>query len=232
MKLHQWQTRSALALALGMTANSLAPLSLVASAQTFAPPTAQSTTAPKTIAQLFPGSDYDRRVAIPAGTRLPVRYDQSTPLTVSATDPVAMTVVIPKNIRTSSGNLLIPAWSEVRGKWKPVNGGAQFFADELILTDGTSMFIDATSPIVATAEQQRTTNGDAVWKGAAIGAAGATVVSGVTGKKRITLGKVLLGAGAGALGGLVLGKKRTDVVTISPETEFELTLNSSLALRN
>jgi hypothetical protein len=227
MNLNRWQTNSALALALGITANSIAPLNLAASAQSVT-----RSPAPQTIAQLFPNPDYDRRVAIPAGTRLPVRYDQSTPVTVSATDTVAMTVVVPKNIRSSSGSLLIPAWSEVKGKWKPANGGAQFVADELILTDGSSVLINATSPIVATTERQRTTNGDAVWKGAAVGAAGATVVSGVTGKRRITLGKVLLGAGAGALGGLVFGRKQSDVVTIAPETEFELTLNSSLALRN
>jgi len=92
--------------------------------------------------------------------------------------------------------------------------------------------IDATSEVVTrTQEIVPGTNTDAVLKGAAVGAGAATIISGVTGKKRITLGKILIGAGAGALGGLVFGKKRADVIVVKPNTDLTLTLNAALTLR-
>lgn len=227
LKRNYWQAGSAVALAVGMASSAISPFSL--------PIAAVANPAPLTVAQLFPSQpNYpapDRRVAIPAGTRLPVQYDQSQALTVAPTDTVPMTLVISKNIRNAAGDLLIPAWSEVKGRLRPVSGGSQFFAEELVLTDGSSLPINGTSPVIAANQQQQGVNTGSVLTGTAIGAAGATVLSGVTGKKRITLGKVLLGAGAGAIGGLLLGKKRTDVITINPNTQMELTLNSSLALR-
>lgn len=223
MNLRRWQTGTALLVAWGLATTTIAPLTLSA------PAVANST--PLTLAQLFPDQDAPRRVAIPAGTRLPVRYDEATKKEVSVSDTVPLTFVVSKNIRASSGDLLIPAWSEVRGRLRPVTGGSQFFAEELVLTDGTSLPISATSQVIATNEVRQGADSGAILKGAAIGAAGATVVSGVTGKRQITVGKVLLGAGAGALGGLLLGKKQTTVVTINPYMDVDLTLNSSLALR-
>jgi hypothetical protein len=115
---------------------------------------------------------------------------------------------------------------------QPVNGGAQFVAEELVLTNGTTLPINGRTSVIATTQETRR-GGDTgdVLKGAAIGAAGATVVSGTVGRRKITLGKVLLGAGAGALGGLLLGKQTSNVVTIEPNTDMDLTLSSSLALR-
>lgn len=222
LKQSHWQTGSALVLAFGMTASTIAPFTLS--------PAAVANPAPLKVAQLFPSSE--RRLAIPAGTRIPVRYDQAEKLVVAANNTASVTLVIPRNIRSASNDLLIPAWSEVRGKMQPVNGGAQFVAEELVLTNGTTLPINGRTNVISTTEETRR-GGDTgdVLKGAAIGAAGASVVSGTVGSRRITLGKVLLGAGAGALGGLLLGRQTSDVVTIEPNTDMNLTLSSSLALR-
>jgi hypothetical protein len=74
-------------------------------------------------------------------------------------------------------------------------------------------------------------NTNAVWKGAAIGSGAAAIISGLAGNRRITLGKVVLGAGAGALGGLLLGKRQPEeVIVINPTQDLTLTLEASLNL--
>jgi hypothetical protein len=127
--------------------------------------------------------------------------------------------------------MLIPAGSEIRGRVVPVNGGSQFVADTLVLPDGTSYPINAQSQVVTRTEQVSRTNGTAIATGAAVGAGAAALLSGITGRRRINAGKVLAGAGVGALGGLLLGKKRNEVVVIYPNRDLTLTLNSGLALR-
>lgn len=221
----RWQSGTALVIALGVGSSAIAPLAIITSAT--------ANPAPYTVAQLFPSSQQSpRRAAIPAGTRLPIRYDGAEKVVVSPTETSPLTLLLAKNIRSSSGEILVRSGSKIRGELRPVDGGSQFYAQEITLTDGTVLPIDATSEVVTrTQEIVPGTNTDAVLKGAAIGAGAATVISGVTGKKRITLGKILIGGGAGALGGLIFGKKRADVVVVNPNTDLMLTLNSPLSLR-
>lgn len=218
------QSSSAVLLALGMASSTIAPLTV--------PAPSVASPAPLTIAQLFPTSSTSgRRVAIAAGTRLPVQYTKAEKIVVLPTETVDLNLYVSRNIRSSSGALLIPAGSEVRGKLKPADGGSQFVADQIVLTDGTRLAVDAESQVIATNQQiSKGTNTSSILTGAAIGAGAAAAISGVTGNRRITLGKVLIGAGAGAVGGLVLGRKKVDVVTINPNTDLNLTLNSSLTV--
>ncbi len=223
INLNRWQSGPALVIALGLTSSAIAPLTIA--------PAATATPAPYTVAQLFPSQPAPRRLAIPAGTRLPVRYDGADKIVVSPTETSPLTLLLAKNIRSSAGEILVRAGSKIKGELRPVEGGSQFYAQEITLADGTVTSIDATSEVVTrTQEIVPGTNTDAVLKGAAIGAGAATIISGVTGRKRITLGKILIGAGAGALGGLVFGKKRADVIVINPNSDLTLTLNSPLAL--
>jgi hypothetical protein len=220
----QWQAKTALLLALGMGSSAIAPLAIAT--------TATANPAPYTVAQLFPSQSAPRRVAIPAGTQLPVRYDSAQKIVVAPNETSPLTLLLARNIRSSSGEVLVRSGSKIRGELRPVDGGSQFYAQEITLIDGTVQSIDATSEVVTkTQEIVPGTNTDAVLKGAAIGAGAAAVISGVTGKKRITLGKILIGGGAGALGGLIFGKKRADVIVINPNTDLTLTLNAPLALR-
>lgn len=220
----RWQSRTAFVIALSMTSSAIAPLTIATIA------TANPT--PSIVAQLFPSQQAPRRVAIPTGTRLPIRYDGAEKVVVSPTETSPLTLLLAKNIRSSSGEILARSGSKIKGELRPVEGGAQFYAQTITLTDGTVLPIDATSEVVTrTQEIVPGTNTDAVLKGAAIGAGAATIISGVTGKKRITLGKILIGGGAGALGGLIFGKKRADVIVVNPNTDLTLTLNASLALR-
>lgn len=221
--LSRWQFKTAFVIVLGMSSTAIAPLAITISAT--------ANPAPYTVAQLFPSQSAPRRVAIPAGTKLPIRYDGAEKVVVSPTETSPLTLLLAKNIRSSSGEILVQSGTKIKGELRPVGSGSQFYAQEITLTDGTVLPIDATSEVVTrTQEIVPGTNTAAVLKGAAIGAGAATIISGVTGKKRITLGKILIGASAGALGGLVFGKKRADVIVVNPNTDLTLMLNSALAL--
>ena len=223
-RLRYWKSGSALLMTFSMVSSTIAP---------FSSPAAAVTPAPQMLAQLFPSQPTGRKLAIPAGTRLPVRYDGAEKIVLLPTETLPLTLTIDRNIRATDRTLLIPAGSEVKGKLKPADGGSQFVAESLVLTDGSRYDLNASSGVVTTTQEIKPgVDTGAVLKGAAIGAAAATVISGVTGGRRITLGKILIGAGAGAVGGVLLGKKKADVIVVNPKSDLELTLNSSLALRN
>jgi hypothetical protein len=219
---NQRQAIPALAVVLGLMASAIAPLTISA------PATANSS---YTVAQLFP-SQQPRKLTIPAGTNLPVRYDKADKIIVSPTETLPLTLTIARNIRSSSGALLIPAGSQVKGNLKPIDGGSQFVADSLTFPDGTVMPLDATSNVIKTTQEIRPgVNTDAVLKGAAIGAGAAAIISGILGNRHITLGKILIGGAAGAVGGLIFGKQKADVIVINSNSDLTLTLNSPLTLR-
>lgn len=224
IKTLRWQSGTALLVALGVTTSTIAPITIAASVG--------ATPATYTVAQLFPPSNSPSgRVAIPAGTQIPVRYDGAEKIVVLPTETNDLTLKVARNIRSSAGQLLIPSNSQVKGKLRPADGGSQFVAEELILTDGTSYRLNADSEVVTRTEQIRRTDNGAILKGTAAGAGVATLLSGVLGSRKITAPKILLGAGAGALSGWLLGKRNVDVVAIYPNTDLALTLNSPLALR-
>ncbi|XGV94584.1 MAG: hypothetical protein ACAF41_17750 [Leptolyngbya sp. BL-A-14] len=223
LNIHRWQSGTAFVMALSMTSTAIAPLAMASAAT--------ATPSPFLVAQLFPSQQAPRRLAIPTGTRLPVRYDGADKIVVSPTETSPLTLLLAKNIRSSSGEVLVPSGSQIKGELRPVDGGSEFFAQQITFANGSVQSIDATSEVVTkTQEIVPGTNTDAVLKGAAIGAGAAAVISGVTGKKRITLGKILIGGGAGALGGLIFGKKRADVIVINPNADLTLTLNSPLSV--
>lgn len=218
------RTGVAVLMTLGVASTAIAPLLVSAPV---------AATVPYSVAQLFPSqpSYNNNNVVIPAGTLLPVRYDAAEKIVVAPTETVPLTLTLARNVRTSNGQLLIPAGSQINGRLQPVGDGSQFVADTLVLRNGSRLRLDAVSDVVTrTQEVQPGVNGDALIKGSAIGAGAATILSGVLGGRRITIGKILAGAGAGALGGLVFGKKKAEVIVINPNSDLTLTLNSPLAL--
>jgi len=67
-------------------------------------------------------------------------------------------------------------------------------------------------------------------KGAVVGAAAAAALEGLTGNRKIGVGDILIGTGRALQVGRSWGAK-ADVVVINPDTDLDLTLRSSLALR-
>jgi hypothetical protein len=225
LNLKKLQTSTALALTLGMGATGIAPIAMMG----------QATAAPvfKT-AQLFPsqGTTTSGRVVIPVGTRLPAGYTQAEKIVVAPGERLPVTLTVENNIVDRNRNRLIPAGSKIEGEFQPVDQtGTRYVAKTLVLPDGTRLSLDAESDVISRTEEiRRGVSTDAILKGAVLGSGAAAIISGVTGNRRITLGKVLIGTGAGALGGLIFGRNNAKVISVNPRTDLALRLNTALAV--
>lgn len=186
-------------------------------------------------AQLFPSRTQPTQtqtLTIPAGITIPVAYDKAEKIVVSPTETVPLTLLVAANIRNRYGTILVPAGSEIVGQLVPATGGSRFVAKELVLSNGRRQYINADSNVITrTEEVTRGSNVSTILQGAAVGSGAAAIISGVTGNKKITAGKVLIGTAAGTVGGLLLGRRKTEVVVINPDTDLDLRLRSELALR-
>ncbi|OUC12022.1 MAG: hypothetical protein B0A82_25205 [Alkalinema sp. CACIAM 70d] len=228
----RWQAGTALMIALGTPIVNLAPIATLG---------AQAQSTPTTIAQTYNQPVlFSRTLRIPVGTVIPVTYDKAEKILVTPDETQKLDLTVPSNIRASNGTLLIPAGSKVEGELRPATTtdnekGSRFVAKTLILKDGSKdglrMPLDASSNIITRKETIEKGNQTAsVLTGAAIGAGAATIISGVTGNRKITLGKILIGTAGGALGGLLLGKpKKAEVVVINSDSDLDLRLDSPLA---
>ncbi|OCQ93329.1 hypothetical protein BCD67_03550 [Oscillatoriales cyanobacterium USR001] len=168
---------------------------------------------------------------IPAGTVIPVSYEKDK-IIVTPDETAPLTLTVAQDIRSSQGRVLIPAGSEIDGEIKPARRGSQFVAKELFLGRNKRYRINAISKAITRTESiEKGANGSAIIKGAAVGAAAAAAIAGITGDKTIATEEVLGGAGIGAIAGVLLGRKKVDVVVIRPEKDLELRLRSDLVLR-
>ncbi|GAB4384593.1 MAG: S-layer homology domain-containing protein [Elainellaceae cyanobacterium] len=171
---------------------------------------------------------------IPTGTVLPVRYTEAERIYVSLEEPepVPVTLTIAQNIVSANNQLLIPVGSQVVGEVRVANESARFYAQELVLDNGTRLPISATSSNVTTTENiTRGANVVEILSGAALGAGAAAGVAAVTGDRAIATEEVLGGGALGALAGLFLGRNRITLIEIDPEADLDLTLTSPLAIR-
>ncbi len=168
---------------------------------------------------------------IPAGTALPVTYTRDKILLVPE-ETLPVTFDLTTNITTQDGKLLIPVDSKVKGQLKPAGEGTKFVAEELIYPDGTTQLFNAASQIITEKETIRKgSNVGRVVKNAAIGTAAAAAISAVTGDRAIATEELLIGAGAGAIAGLIqnfLGRNSVDLIVVEPETNLDITLGSDL----
>lgn len=171
----------------------------------------------------------DQRV--PAGTLIPVNYDKEKIIvTPDETSPLTLTVA--QDIRSQQGSIVIPAGSQIVGQLQPARKGSQFVAKELILSNGKRRPLNAFSQIVTRTEKiQKGANTGSILQGAAVGAAAAAVLAGVTGDKAIATEEVLGGAGFGALAGVLLGRRNVDVVVIYPNRDLSVKLRSDVVSR-
>lgn len=220
-QIKSWQSGLSAFMTVGMLASGVAPI--------FSPTAAN--------AQLFPTQTQTQtqtqyRVAIPAGTEIPVKYNEAQKIVITPNETVPLTLAIAANIRNRNGVILLPAGTQLVGKLQPAGSGSQFVASELVFANGRRQYISASSDVLTEKQEiKRDTNVTSILTGSAVGAGAAAAISGITGNKRITIGKVLAGVGAGALGGYLLGKKKTEVIVINPADDLNVRLNSDLALR-
>ncbi|NJK40357.1 MAG: hypothetical protein HC934_01465 [Acaryochloridaceae cyanobacterium SU_2_1] len=198
-------------LVLGMSTTGVAPLLQAESAQ----------------AQILPRTSQG---TLRSGTVIPAVYSGQNRIILRPNETLPLTLTVAENVRNSRGAILIPKGSRISGQLEPANGGTQFVAKTLILRNRQRQNISATSEVITRTEEIRKGNNDRVWQGALVGGGAAAVISEVVGD--VGVFKVLGGAGAGALGGWLLGRQeRTEVVVVDATQDLDLTLDSALAMR-
>jgi hypothetical protein len=221
-----WQSSTTLTLAVTI-ATTIASSLMVPLLLTRTAAAASSTApAPNLVAQRFP--DSWRTSAIPVGTAIPVRYDKAEKIILKKDETVPVTLTVTADVLSARGTVLIPQGSQIEGELQPANDGTQFVAKQVILSDRT-VPIDATSNVVTRTETISKRSNPDILKGAAIGGAAAAVLAEILGS--IDVLEVLGGAGAGALGSILLrGRRQVDVVVVEPATDIDLRLRSDFAL--
>ena len=236
---------TALLMALSLSTVVISPLVNItpASAQLF-PPQDQPSSTPRSRNETYRNETYrnetyknetyrnDRNYSsavIPRGSVIPVEYDREKIL-VTPEETVPVTLFVAANIKNSRRQVLIPYDSEVVGRIEPSGDGSRFVAEELIFPDGTTYTLEADSQVVTRTEKvKKGADAGDILKGAAIGGAAATVLAEIFGD--IDFLEVLGGAGAGAVAGLLLGGKEVELISIDPNNDLDLTLQSDLVLR-
>lgn len=191
---------------------------------------------PNTERQYNPPRQRDRDIdlapnTVPRGFVIPVEYDEEKIL-VTPEETVPLSLYVAANVRDNRRNTLIPYGSEIIGQIQPSEdeSGSFFVAQELVYPDGTTQSIDAVSQVVTRRETvKKGANAGDILKGAAIGGAAATVLAEIFGD--IDFLEVLGGAGAGAVAGVLLGGNEVELVSIDPNNDLDLTLQTNLALR-
>ncbi|MCM1983610.1 hypothetical protein [Lyngbya confervoides] len=218
----QWKATLALLLTLGLGTGPMIPL----------------LTAGPATAQIFRrgGSSNDTRTfRVVRGTRIPAEYrdGETNKILVSPRETLDLTLETKAPVRSTQGTVIIPAGSRIEGQLEPYQDGVRFVADRLILEDGTSEDLDATSRVISRRENlEGRSRDDSIWQGALVGGAAATVISAIV--TDVGIAKTLAGAGAGALAGWLIGRDRNqskEVVLVYPDTDLDLTVNETFLLR-
>ncbi|MGD1698765.1 hypothetical protein [Dapis sp. BLCC M229] len=169
---------------------------------------------------------------IPAGTLIPVGYEEAEKVVVTPDESMRLTLTVTQDIRDVQGRVVIPFGSEIEGELRPVSNGTQFFAEQLIIGDRRRFRIDAISKVITDTERiTKGANAGDILKGAAVGTGASALLSAILGDKVLATERLLIGAGLGALSGVLLGREKAEVVVIYPEEDLDLRLRSDLALR-
>ncbi|MBE9055359.1 conjugal transfer protein TrbI [Sphaerospermopsis sp. LEGE 08334] len=217
--LMSWQSGTAALMTIAITTGAVTPLF------TFAPAQAQF------------NINQPRTITIPANVTLPVTYEKEKVI-VNPGERLPLTLRIANDIIDSNRNVLIPARTEVVGELEPVNlsssndrKGVRFVARELVFATGRRLQINANSRTITETEKiSKGTDTGQVLTDAAIGAGAATVISLLTGNKKIETLEPIGGAAAAALASVLLRKKQADVFVLRPEEDLDITLLSNLVL--
>ena len=218
----RWKSSTAALMALTITTAAVTPLFTFTSAQ----------------AQF--NFEQPRSITIPANVTLPVTYEKEKVI-VRPGETTSLTLKIANDIIDNRRNLLIPAGTEVVGELQPVNldnsynnddrQGVRFVARELIFNSGRSQQIYANSRTITETEtiSQGSDTGQ-ILKDAAIGAGAATLISLITGNRKIEVLEPVGGAAAGALASILIRKKQVEVFVLRPEEDLDITLVQNLVL--
>jgi len=214
-----WRSPAALTMAIGMSLSAALPLLM--SVPAMAGESMQ-------LAQLFRRPS--QLVGVGAGTVIPSSYTGDERVILTPDETVDLDLTIDRDVYSSRGTIVIRAGSVVRGELRPVEGGTQFVASEIVLagTDEPREFVATSDVITETQTIDRRTDPDFL-RGAVIGAAAAAVLAEVFGS--VDFLEVLAGAGLGVLGEVLLRRDReVEVVVVEPNSDLDLLVEEDFVL--
>ncbi|MEB3336467.1 MAG: hypothetical protein VKJ46_03325 [Leptolyngbyaceae bacterium] len=190
-------------------------------------------------AQLFRRSPYNNRnsqgnrlnvgrtqTMLAAGQTIATHYGGKSQLILQTGETRKLALSLNQDIRNPSGQVVIPADTQIEGEITPVEGGGQFIATRMIINGGAYPF-SAKSPTIHDVKDPQQTSAGAIAGDAAIGAAGGIVLGQVLGQRGITLEQVLGGAAAGVVVGNVTAPR---AVVLDPGTEVKLQLTENFLI--
>ena len=164
--------------------------------------------------QYVPGGNQVSAAQIPAGTLVPVAYEEGDRIIVSATETAPVSLELYRNIRNTNGDILIPRGSVIEGQLEPRDGGSQFVAQSIVI-DGETYDFKAESQVITRTTTARDPNLTSLIRNAVLGGGAAAGLSTVIGTERITPEKVLSGA---ALGTAVEANQGRQITSILRDT--------------
>ncbi|NEQ54112.1 MAG: S-layer homology domain-containing protein [Leptolyngbya sp. SIO3F4] len=172
---------------------------------------------------------------ISAGTTIPITYTDGEKVVLLPDETLPLTLQVADAVRDNTGQLLIPRNSEIIGELRPITVGSQqgtqFVAQTLVLESGRRIAMQAQSRVITTTETiRRGASIGEIFTGAVLGSGAAAAIGSVTGDEEIQTWEVLTGTVAGAIGGLVLGRDRVEVISVNPDSDLTLTVSQSVAL--
>ena len=173
--------------------------------------------------------------SIATGTQVSVNYAGSNKIVLLPDETLPLTLQVAADVRDSQGQILIPSNAQVLGELRPATSssgaGSQFVAQTLVFPNGRRVDVKAQSKVITTTETvRRGASLGEVFAGAVLGSGAAAAVGSVTGDEELQTWEVLTGTVAGALGGLVLGRERVEVIAIDPASDLTLTVSETVAL--
>lgn len=172
---------------------------------------------------------------VTAGTNIPVTYPDGNKIVLLPDETLPLTLQVAEAVRNSQGQVLIPRNSQIIGELRPATignqQGSQFIAQTLVLSSGQRLSLQAQSAVITTTETiRRGASIGEIFAGAVLGSGAAAAIASVTGDDDIQTWEVLTGTVAGAIGGLVLGRERTEVISVNPDSDLTLTVNQAVTL--
>lgn len=187
-----------------------------------------------TIAQMLPLSTniatVSSQIIIPARTTIPVRHDEAEKILITKQEKMLLILRVAVDIKNRNGKILIPYGSEIVGQIEPAGNGSRFVAKKLVIKESKQQYIeqplDATSQIVNKTEiVDEGSNTENIVKGATMGAVAASIVAEIRSEKATNSSRL------GVLAGWILGSRSTELISINPNTDLDITLNSDLNIR-
>jgi hypothetical protein len=148
-----------------------------------------------------------RRDRLTAGTVLPVEYSGSERIVLRRDERYPLTLTITRDLRDNRNSVIIPSGSRVEGEFRSVRNGVQFVARRLVLRNGETYRINATSRIIYSDRDFD----DEDLRNTRISDAARIIIDSVLGNGRSTRGD-------------------SNLIVMYPDRDLDLTLNSDLQL--